>query len=136
MASKRLGARFYAADLHLHTPASHDYRDKGASARDIVDSAIQADLELIAVTDHNSAEWVDRVRAAARQTPLSVLPGVEVSTPHCHILAIFDTDTPKTHIDDFLVRIGIATADRGKKEVNSKGLEDVLEEIKRSGGVA
>src|SRR6476660_1661078 len=107
MASQRPGARFYAADPHLHTPASHDYRDKSAIARDVVGAALQAGLDVVAVTDHNSAEWVDQVRAAARKTPLSVLPGVEVSTPHCHILAIFDTDTSNTHIDDFLVRIGI-----------------------------
>jgi predicted metal-dependent phosphoesterase TrpH len=130
------GARFYAADLHLHTPASHDYGDKKATAKDFVDTAIAAGLDVIAVTDHNSAEWVDLVREAAKKTSLAVLPGVEVSTPHCHILAIFDVKTPKTQIDDFLTRVGISTADRGKKEINSQPIEDVLKEIDNAGGLA
>src|SRR5689334_6718856 len=102
-------ARFYAADLHVHTPASHDYEDKGTTPSEFVKAAIAKGLDVIAITDHNSAEWVDKVRDAARKTSLSVLPGVEISTPLCHVLAIFDVATPKQVIDDFLVKVNIKT---------------------------
>jgi PHP family Zn ribbon phosphoesterase len=136
MSAQQPGARFVASDLHVHTPASHDYADKSASAKDIVDAAIASKLHVIAVTDHNSADWVDVVRQAAKKTGLAVLPGVEVSTPHCHILALFDVATPKARIDDFLTRVGITTPDRGKKEVNSQSIEEVLPEIDAAGGLA
>jgi predicted metal-dependent phosphoesterase TrpH len=76
------GARYFKADLHLHSPASKDFQDKNASPEDFVQAALAKGLEIVAVTDHNSAEWVDRVRVAAKKTPLIVFPGVEVSTPY------------------------------------------------------
>src|SRR5262245_38988504 len=136
MPTKRPGARFYAADLHLHTPASHDYTNKTATPKAFVDAATAKGLDIIAVTDHNSAEWVELVRDAAKKTSLTVFPGVEVSTPHCHILAIFDRNVTKVHINDFLTKIGIKTADRGKKEANSESIETVLSQIKAFGGLA
>jgi predicted metal-dependent phosphoesterase TrpH/energy-coupling factor transporter ATP-binding protein EcfA2 len=134
--SRPPGSRFYAADLHTHTPASHDYSDKSISAKAWVDAAVAARIDVIAVTDHNSAEWVDKIRDTAKGTGLIVFPGVEVSTPHCHILAIFDRHTPKHVIDDFLTTVGITTVDRGKKEVVAKSLEVVLDEIATFGGLA
>lgn len=130
------GSRFYAADLHTHTPASHDYNDKTIAPKDWVNAALAAGLDVVAVTDHNSAEWVDSVRDAAKGTNLIVFPGVEVSTPHCHVLAIFDPTTKKHVLDDFLTTVGITTANRGKKEVNSHDLEKVLAEIENFGGLA
>ncbi|WP_370585005.1 PHP domain-containing protein [Micromonospora sp. ANENR4] len=48
--------------------------------RQIVDAAIAARLHAIAVTDHNTAGWCDRMAEAARDTTLVVLPGLELST--------------------------------------------------------
>lgn len=87
-----LGARFYKADFHIHSPKSGDYQDKAITATAFVKAVLAKGLDMIAVTDHNSADWVDEVRSAAKGTPLAVFPGVEITTPLCHILALFDLD--------------------------------------------
>jgi hypothetical protein len=130
------GARFFKADLHIHTPASKDFRDKSATPQEIVAAAIEKGLDVIAITDHNSAEWVDLVRTAAANSPLFVLPGVEVTTPACHILAIFDCSTPKTTLDDFLSAVDVTSSKRGKEEALAAQAEDVLETLRNFGGLA
>src|ERR1017187_2578138 len=86
------GARFYKADLHTHTPASHDYGDKAASAKDILTMASDAGIEIFAITDHNSAGWIDTMRTASVGSSVTILPGVEITTPEGHILALFRSE--------------------------------------------
>lgn len=58
--------------------------------RDIVRQALAQGLDFIAVTDHNSAENCAAVLQAASQTPLLVIPGVEVSTrEEIHMITLF-----------------------------------------------
>jgi len=58
----------------------------------IVERAEQLALGLIAITDHNSAENVAAVIAAARGHELAVLPGMEVqSREEVHLLCLFDS---------------------------------------------
>src|SRR5271156_5909740 len=107
------GARFYKADLHTHTPASGDYETPSVSGKDYVQAALANGLEIVAVTDHNSAEGGDIVRNAAKGSALHVFPGVEVTTPHCHVLVVFSLDIAKARIDDFLAVVGISGEKRG-----------------------
>lgn len=59
------GMRFRRLDLHIHTPASACFIEPDVTPGMIVQQAIGAGMEAIAITDHNSGEWVDRVKAAA-----------------------------------------------------------------------
>lgn len=55
---------FYKIDLHIHTPASKDYRglkDDEEYFR-IIKSAINKDIKIIAFTDHNSIEGYKRLQ--------------------------------------------------------------------------
>ncbi|MDQ2667051.1 MAG: AAA family ATPase [Gemmatimonadota bacterium] len=131
------GSRLCKADLHVHTPASHDYQDTKATGNDIVKAAIAKDLDILAITDHNSADFLDHVRAAARGFSLTVIPGVEVTTPEGHILALFDAAIKETEVSDFLIRIGIPRNEHGKEEaISEKHAEDVIRQIHEMGGVA
>jgi 3',5'-nucleoside bisphosphate phosphatase len=57
----------------------------------IVARAIEVGLDIIAITDHNSAENVEAVIEAARGTALKVLPGMECETVEgVHMVCIFD----------------------------------------------
>ena len=57
----------------------------------IVKTASEKRLNIIAITDHNSAENVIAAKKAAESTGLTVLAGMEVTTnEEVHILAIFD----------------------------------------------
>ena len=80
-----------AADLHIHTVLSPcaEYRMVPAL---IIERAIEAGLDMLAITDHNSGENAAAVMSAALGSGVAVLPGMEVETREgVHILTIFDT---------------------------------------------
>lgn len=110
---------------------------QSATPDDIVARAVAADLDLIAITDHNTAHWCDRVRDAALSHPLTVLPGTELSTPEGHLLAIFDPEEQSSTIDELLVECGIGAADFGRLDVaTTLHIEEVAKHIHERGGVA
>jgi 3',5'-nucleoside bisphosphate phosphatase len=78
----------FAADLHIHTTLSPCAADEMTSQA-IIESAIGAGLDIIAICDHNSAENVRTVQEAA-QGRLCVLAGMELTTSEdVHVLGIF-----------------------------------------------
>ncbi len=79
-----------ALDLHIHTVLSPCAEVEMIPPL-IVNTAINAGLDLIAVADHNSVENAEAVIKAAQNTALKVLPGVECETLEgVHMLCIFD----------------------------------------------
>jgi len=83
--------RFFLADLHIHTCLS-PCAELEMLPEFIVEQAQELGLQIIAVTDHNSAENAAAVVNAARGTGITVLPGMEVQTrEEVHVLALFDT---------------------------------------------
>jgi len=97
------GLHFYKLDLHVHTPASRCYLDKKQTAGEIVQAALAKGLDGIAVTDHNTAEWIDIMQKAAEGTGLVIFPGVEISLGEGHLLAIFDPSVNQKHVENLLV---------------------------------
>lgn len=76
-----------SADLHVHT----DFSDGADSPRDVLKRARQTELDVIAITDHDSIDgailaWELAVRS--RIGP-EVIVGEEVSSRDGHILALF-----------------------------------------------
>ncbi|HYA31609.1 MAG TPA: PHP domain-containing protein [Thermodesulfovibrionales bacterium] len=62
------------------------------SPREIVSASLGKGLDLIAVTDHNSAENAEATQRAAKGTRLEVLAGMEItSAEEVHVLALFDS---------------------------------------------
>lgn len=140
--SIRDGLRRVALDLHVHTPASHDWQDGEVSPEEVVQRAIDAGLSGIAVTDHQTGEWIDRVKAAAADTELIVFPGVEVNQlsgiKGIHLVVLFDVDASSQDIEGFLSAIG-AVAGVGKerkKQTATVGILQVLDKVHELGGIA
>jgi hypothetical protein len=84
------GARFYRADLHIHSygparRASHDVKDTTMTPQAIVQTAIAQELDIIAITDHNEIGNVEAALNAAGDD-LLVIPAIELSTPQGHLL--------------------------------------------------
>lgn len=82
-------------DLHTHTTAS----DGGLSPTELVDLAIANQVEMLAITDHDTIEGYENVKTLARQRGLQLISGVEVSTTwsgqNVHIVGLnFDTNHP------------------------------------------
>ncbi|MBN2209483.1 MAG: PHP domain-containing protein [Candidatus Coatesbacteria bacterium] len=79
------------ADFHVHTCLS-PCADDAMTPRAVVETALGRGLSLIAICDHNSAENVESAVLAAESLPLSVLPGMEVtSAEEVHVLGIFES---------------------------------------------
>jgi predicted metal-dependent phosphoesterase TrpH len=79
-----------AVDLHVHTTASDGLWDPA----EVVRAALELDLSVIAITDHDSVDGIDRALRAAEGTNLEVIPGVELSVMgpdggDAHILGFF-----------------------------------------------
>ena len=133
------GAEWLKADLHIHTPASPDIDPefKDATPQDVVNAALAKELDIIAVTDHNTVDWCDKVCDAAKGTPLTVFPGVEVSTRQGHLLVLFDVDADQNHMEDFLIHVGVERENWGCLNFStSKGIKDVANAIEKRGGIA
>ena len=81
--------RWYKADLHIHTVLS-PCSDLTMGPKDIVQKALACNLDMIAITDHNSAQNIDGVLGAAQDTSLFVVPGMEVYSrePAINLLAL------------------------------------------------
>lgn len=76
-------------DLHVHSYAS----DGRVSPTDLVRAAEAGRLDVVAVTDHDTVTGVAEALAAARDRPLQVVPGIEISTREpegeFHVLGLF-----------------------------------------------
>jgi 3',5'-nucleoside bisphosphate phosphatase len=94
--------RWYTADLHVHTVLS-PCAELSMGPRDIVDRAIATKIDIIAVTDHNSAENVSAVIQAAKNTSLTVIPGMEVYVREgAHMICLFPTLDADLEFQDFI----------------------------------
>ena len=132
------GAQWLKVDLHIHTPASDiDPKYDDITPQDVVDAALEKELDLIAITDHNTVDWCEKVSGAAKGTDLTVLHGVEVSTRQGHLLVIFDVDTPTHTMQDFLVSIGIRKEYQGDLHFSTpKGIMEVADAASDWNGIA
>lgn len=79
----------YAYDLHIHSCLS-PCGDALMTPPNIANMAYIKGLDIIAITDHNSARNVRAVSAAASSLPLTVIPGIEVTTAEeIHVVCLF-----------------------------------------------
>jgi len=127
------GARFFRGDLHIHSIAgSHDVTDPAATPEAIVRTAIAERLDLIAIADHNEICGVATAIAAAEGTSLLVVPGVELSTSHGHLLCYLPTLDALTRF-----HAKLTLADRGLANSRcSNGVVDILNLVAEGRGFA
>ena len=75
----------YTVELHTHSAHSYDGRDP---VEDLLERAAAADLDAIAVTDHDTVAGGREVADLAPEYGLLGIPGVEVSSEAGHVLAL------------------------------------------------
>ena len=124
------GARWYKCDFHLHTPASLCFKDKTVTPEQWINRVKELHLNCVAITDHNTGEWIDKVKPIAQAEGIVLFPGVEITcdTSKIHLLIIFDTDKGTQDVNDFLIRCGINREDFSKAEAHSmKTVLDIAE---------
>lgn len=159
------GARWWKFDFHTHTPASkdtHAWQDAIGTPDELTPQKwllkfMAAEIDCVAVTDHNTGEWIDRLKAAYADmkyqadagTPpegfreLYLFPGVEISVQGgIHLLAIFDLDAGSSTITSLLGGVGFPAHLHGETDaadgaaITRRSLIEVIDEVHRCGGIA
>ena len=83
------GLMKYYVDLHIHSALS-PCSNNDMTPNNIVNMALIKDLDIIAVTDHNSCENLDAVIKCGEKAGMLVIPGMEVETKEeVHVICLF-----------------------------------------------
>lgn len=93
-----------AIDLHIHSALS-PCGEAEMTPNNIVNMALLKGLDVIAVTDHNSAKNLPAIMAVAKKNKkaLGILAGIEVTTKEeAHVLAYFETLAAAMELDRIL----------------------------------
>ncbi len=144
--SKNLsGAQWWKFDFHTHTPASDDFMT-GCSEDDKekitpkfwLQKFIDEGIDCVAITDHNSGAWIDTLKATndTLEKKIHLFPGVEISTPSVHILAIFDVEKTTSDIDSLLGAVRYQGTKGNSDGVTRKSVSEVVDIIIEHGGIA
>ena len=137
------GARFYRCALQVNPHHyAQTYRGQAAQgdalchARKIVDKAVQAGIEVLAITDHNSVDGVAAFRAASRNRPIHMFPGFELSSSEgVHLLCLYPPDTGDDQLGRYLGEFGIRET-TPSSEPAAKAFAEILAAVDSQGGVA
>lgn len=104
----------YRVDLHMHTVLS-PCGSLEMTPVNIVQAALDAKLDIIAITDHNSTKQASIIKKHATQFGLTVLIGAEITTSEeVHVLAIFDDEVQAAEMQKFIDRHLIAIKNKPK----------------------
>jgi hypothetical protein len=137
-------AKSYVMDLRVQSPASNTYLgiDGLDSAPAIVRLAKVKGLDVIAITDFYSAEFVDRMVDAAKSSPLTVIPGVSLrckvgSCSEVILSCLFPESVSGADITRFLRDIQVPAIAQGNAEyVVGVSLDEVLHALSKLQGIA
>ncbi|MCK4258040.1 MAG: PHP domain-containing protein [Halanaerobiales bacterium] len=81
----------YLAEMHVHTVLS-PCGDLLMTPLNILENAKKRGIEILAITDHNSAENMSIMLQLAEDYNIHIFPGMEVETrEEVHLVTIFDT---------------------------------------------
>src|SRR5574340_676951 len=160
----RAANQWYTVDLHLHTPASSDYQQLDATYLDILERAEARNLDIIAITDHNTvagyrkmSDEIDQLELLEKRgrllpderakleryrrllNKILVLPGFEfTATFGFHILCIFPPDKPVRELEHLLLTLNIPpdSIDEGSQTVGaSSDVLTVYRVVNQNGGL-
>jgi ABC-type lipoprotein export system ATPase subunit/predicted metal-dependent phosphoesterase TrpH len=146
------GAKWWKFDFHNHTPKSNDFGKGDTSHKSITPEDwllmyMRAGIDCVAITDHNSGEWIDILKATLAAMEISppsdyrrlyLFPGVEISASgNIHILAIFDSTAEAKQIQALLGATKFPVEHMGTTDaVCSASVEDVIKAIHDAGAIA
>lgn len=153
------GARWWKFDFHTHTPASKDtgaWQAAIGTPNELTPQAwllkyMAAEIDCVAVTDHNTGEWIDKLKAAyaamkreadAGVPPvgfreLHLFPGVEISVQGgFHLLAILDPSATSQTISDVLAQVDYDGTRGDSDGVTREGAARVVERVLAADGLA
>lgn len=141
---KSTGVQPTRVDLHVHTPSSYDFECGGKSEDDayysLLDEAIENEIKIIAITDHNTFDGVNKIknliRANKKYRDLLIVCGIEITCFSKHMIAIFPDSFSVAQQNVFLNEIGISESLRGTEDAiaDNYGPAILLDKVGKYGG--
>lgn len=134
------GNRWYKCDLHVHTPESRCFSDENVTPKEWVEECLRKGLDVVAVTDHNSGNYIDKIIEEAKNTDLTVFPGVEITcdSSKVHLLILFDKHKRSSDVNAFLHYCGIEDHKFARQDATTSEQETIFtvaEKARRRGGL-
>ena len=127
-------SKSYTLDLRIHSPASLGYL--GIQGLDTAPALVRLakvkGLDVIALTDYHSGAYIDRIAEAAKDSQVTVIPGVDLrcNIAGCDdvtITVLFQEGFTSAQVEEFLREIGVPASASGNKEFILKTpLEKIL----------
>ncbi|CAB9539867.1 PHP N-terminal domain protein [Bathymodiolus brooksi thiotrophic gill symbiont] len=140
------GAKWWKFDFHTHTPASSDFmqscsnEDRNSITPELwLTKFINEGIDCVAITDHNSGVWIDKLKGAndRLEKKIHLFPGVEISVHGgVHILAIFGPEKTTSDIDTLLGAVDYKGTKGRSDGVTTKSITKVIDIITQQGGIA
>ncbi len=106
---------------------------------------MRAKVDCVAVTDHNTGGWIDRLKDELSQLEqenhrefrrICLFPGIEISVNGgFHLLAIFDTDKTRSDIDELIGAIEYDGSKGDSDGVTRKSAVEVVEVVLDRDGI-
>lgn len=142
-----VGGKWWKVDFHLHTPGSYDYghgdeKQKETTPEEFLKCCMSAELDCVVIADHNTLNWVPKLRAALeimKANPddnyrdITIFPGIELNVQgNIHLLGVFDPAAD----EDTLKAIPILAGYDKTLDTTTKAINEVIDIIIDNNGVA
>ncbi len=136
------GAQFYKCALQVN-PHHYSETFRGqpsdgdviSHAQAIIDKAVELDIEVLAITDHNNVSGVAAFRDAAQGRRVHIFPGFELSSSEgIHVLCLYPPDVSDRHLERYLGEFGIRDP-KPSSGLADKPFDKVLEVVQSQGGI-
>jgi hypothetical protein len=136
--------RKYSVDLRIHSPGTVGYFAAGGvePGPALVRLSRAKGLDVIGVTDYFDASAVDSLQESARESTLTILPGLDlrVEVAGCNdvfLTVLFPEEKTSVDLYAVLTRLEVPASQRGNRDYClDKSLAEVLRVVEEAGGVA
>jgi PHP family Zn ribbon phosphoesterase len=130
-------------DLRVHTPNSLGYR--GIEGLDTAPALVRLarvkGIDVLGVTDYYSGDFIDRLRVAAQDSALTVIPGIDLrlTVGNCEdveMSCLFPEIFTSEEIRNFLDQLGVPCIDTSESIFRVElSLEEVIKKVEGADGV-
>ena len=141
--SKPRYARFWKCALQVN-PWGYAKKYRGADHgldeseynRQILQTCQSEDIHVIGIADHGSVNALNGLRQALVNGGIMVLPGFEIaSSEKAHFVCLFSENTTSQQLERYLGSLKLTNPEEGVLP-SSLSAEQLIEEVKRRGGIA
>lgn len=139
------GSEWRKWDLHFHTPSSYDYGDKSVTNQNIIDTLVQNNISVVAITDHHKIdiERILELQKLGKEKGILILPGIEFLSDAkgkvpIHFIGIFSENCNLEYIwGQIENKTNISKIKGESKDPNQVycDLEDTIKLVKQLGGI-